>query len=163
MGDLRQLFSRRGGRRVEDGATLRVAYECPIEEHGVEVHIQVDAGAETLNVRHGPGCDAVEAVASSARTVSREDGFDEDPREAGEHVCAEGCEGPQLERQRQDPLAYGYARQHTIDQVRGGIGHTPACAARTYGASLARKSDEQVVAAGVAVGTHETVREDAAA
>jgi hypothetical protein len=82
---------------------------------------------------------------------------------AVKHVRLERGERPKLEREREHELPDRHRRQDAIDEVRCGVRHAPARAARTHRAPLTGKCDEQIVSAHVAVHAHEAVRKDAAA
>ena len=56
--------------------------------------------------------------------------FDEHARQRGEHVGVECGEATQRERERQDPLSNGHARQHAIGEVRGLVAHAAVGATR---------------------------------
>ena len=68
-----------------------------------------------------------------------------------------------LEGKREYPLTYRHGGQNAIDQVRGGVGHAPPCAARAEAAELTGEGDEKIVTARIAVRAHEAVSEDTAA
>ena len=55
------------------------------------------------------------------------------------------------------PLAHWQPWKDVISQMRGRLGHAPRVARRTHAAPFAGESDEEVVAALVAVGTGKTV------
>ncbi len=71
--------------------------------------------------------------------------------------------GSSLEGKREYPLTYRHGGQNAIDQVRGGVGHAPPCAARAEAAELTGEGDEKIVTARIAVRAHEAVSEDTAA
>ena len=52
--------------------------------------------------------------------------------------------------------------EHVIDEMGGCIGHAPSATRRTEPPPFARKGDEPIVAAGIAVDTKESMGEDAA-
>jgi len=62
-------------------------------------------------------------------------------------------------RQREHPLSDRDLGQHPVDEVGRGVGHAATTARRTEAAALAAKSDEAVVAAGVAVDAYESMGE----
>ena len=80
-----------------------------------------------------------------------------------QELGVEGGASADVERERQNPLAHGNGREDAIDEVRGRVRHSTTGAARAKAARLARKRDEEIVAARVAVGAREAVIEDAAA
>lgn len=71
--------------------------------------------------------------------------------------------GEAVDRRREHPLTHGNGRYDAIDDVRCGVCHASACAARTQTACLARECDEQVVLARVAAGAQKPALEDPAA
>jgi hypothetical protein len=150
-------------RRIKHWTTFRIAREDAIEDHHVEVDVEVDARAKPLHEGEGARRCRGEPVAPGPRAVAREDGLDEDAGERREDVGAKGGDSAQLEGQREDPPAHRDSGQDAIDKVRGSVHHPPASAAGTHASVLAREGYEQIVSACVPVCAHEAVREYAAA
>jgi hypothetical protein len=76
---------------MKEHAVLGSAGEDAVEHQGVKVDVEVQA-AETLYAEHRPALGPVDPVAHRTRTVARERGLDEDPRECGQHVGLVGGE-----------------------------------------------------------------------
>ena len=68
----------------------------------------------------------------------------ENPAERRQDLRVERRKRRELEREREHPLAYGYDRQHAIDEMSRGVGHAPSGAARTEAAQLAGEGDEEI-------------------
>jgi hypothetical protein len=86
----------------------------------------------------------------------------EDASDGRERSVVLGEKQPELERDAENPLAYGNAGEHTIDEVRGRSTHAPGVAGGTDAPLLARERDEKIHAALPAAGSKEAVRVDAA-
>ena len=80
---------------------------------------------------------------------------------AGQDVGAERGKAAKLERERENPLAHRHLGEDAVDEVGGGVGHASA-AARADASTLARKGDEEIVAARVAMEAEEALGEHAA-
>jgi hypothetical protein len=86
----------------------------------------------------------------------------EDAAHGGAHSRARGEQEADAERKRDHPLAHGRVGQHVVDEVRGGVGHTPAAAGGAEAAAFASKRDELIAHAARAVHAREAVGEQAA-
>ena len=121
----------RGWRRgVKNNAVVGIAHEDAIEHQDVHMHVQLQAPAEALHERDRTALAAHEPIPTRARSVEAEDRFDEESRHRAEHLGLEGGERAQLEREREDVLAHGHVGKHAVDQMRRGVRHAPARAAR---------------------------------
>lgn len=69
----------------------------------------------------------------------------------------------ELEREGEHELPHGNVGQDAVHEMRGGVRHAPAGAARAHRSTFARERDEQIVPARVAVHPDEAVREHSAA
>ena len=94
--------------------------------------------------------------------MTREDRFDKEATERPKDFRVEGRKPAKRVRKRKDILADRHVGEHAVHEMRGGIGHTSARAARAEPAPFARKCDEQIVATRIAARANEAVREDTA-
>ena len=61
--------------------------------------------------------------------------------------------------EREHPLTHGNFGQYAVDEMGGGLRHSPAAAGRAESTPFAREGDESIVPARVAVDTQESMRE----
>jgi len=144
----------RGGceRLVEpDGAGGLVAEEGAVEHEHVEVRVQPQIRAETLE--HGDGaCLCPEASPRRGDTVpvGALDHTVGDAKDAPSQVMPPGQEQAEVPGQGEDPLANGDLREDLVHHAGGERRHAPATARRTEAATLAGEGHEAVVVAGLA-------------
>ena len=92
-----------------------LAGEDAVEHHHMEVHVQIDAGAKSLDVRHRAAPSLAEPTLLGPPQVSREDRLDEDAGECRKHVRLERRERAKFPRQREHPLPDRHSGQNAID------------------------------------------------
>jgi hypothetical protein len=128
----------------------------------MEVEIRIEGGPEALDEGDGAALAARETPVTPRA-----------PAELGEERAEEGAEHLAREprvveaavakrvREREDPLSDRHLGEDAVHEVRRRIGHAAAAARGTETAILARKSQQAVAAAGIAVEPKETTGEDA--
>jgi hypothetical protein len=116
--DLLKLGNLGSRGRVKPNAPLLVAREDAVEENDMQMKIEVEAAAESLQKCDGPDLGALEFGSGA---IARRHGVDEDLHEGAEHVLLERSQSAQLERQREDVLANRHVRHDPIDQMRGAV------------------------------------------
>ena len=126
-----------------------------VEDHHVEMDVQVERGAGSVGRRDGAGLRHVLAAGEAGvlrpSSVALADGFPEDAREGAKHRGLGGRESAQLVGKRQDVLANGDRRQNAIDQVGGLARHSTSRAARAERPHFAGESDGEVMVARLAL------------
>jgi hypothetical protein len=132
----------------------------------VEMKRQLQGRVEALHKRDaavGIRARRADAKFSRAPALERED-HEEDHAQRFSGELWIGCEMPaHSTRKCRHPLAHRHAREHAVDQMRGGVVHA-ACRARwADSAAFAREADQMFGAAANADDTRKTMREDAAA
>jgi hypothetical protein len=74
-----------------------------------------------------------------------------------------GEEKSEFERCRKNPLANRHGGKDALDEMRGGVAHAPRIAGGANAALLAAEGNDQLLATGLALGSQESVAQDAAA
>jgi hypothetical protein len=134
-----------------------------VRHDDVPMNVQIEARSEALAERDGRAFGALEAEGLSLLALPALDLLDEDATDRRERVWLCSEQEPELKWNGQDPLPQRHVgSDDIIHQVRGGVRHASGVARWTDAAELAREGQEQVVAAGLADGTGEAVRMQAA-
>ena len=144
------------GQRVERQlAALLVFGEHPIQRQRVEVRIQPQIARDPLHGGDRAALAALDAVRPEAASVEAEHRVDEGAAHRARELAVVGEPRPQLERQRQHPLAQRRSgRQDVLDEIRGRGGHASARTRWTEAAALARAAGFR--ASGRVRGEHST-------
>jgi hypothetical protein len=161
----RQLVVGRGqGKESTRGPRAIGVSVDAVESQGVEVEVEIERRPEALE--EGDGA-ALRVAGSPMTSRAPAQLGEEGPHEGAEHLAREsrvvGTAVAERVGKREHPLADRNLGQNAVDEVCGGVGHAAAAAGGTKAAPLARKGDEAIVAAVVAVQAQEAVGEDAAA
>ena len=101
-------------------------------------------------------------VMARAATLVREERAQESAQYLAREPGIPGTAIPERVRQRQHPLAYRDFRNDVIDETGGGIGHSAPTTRGAEPSAFARKSQQPVVAAGIAVQSEKASSEDSA-
>ena len=129
----------------------------------MEVGRQVQGRPEALDERDRaalPLADAVERPRSPS--LVREDRAQEGAKYFTRQPRVPGAAVAKRVRKREHPLPDRDLGQHPVDEMSRGVGHPPATTRGTESAPLARKADEAIVSAGVAVDAQESMSQYAA-
>ncbi len=162
-GHARDLGVVRRPQRVEAHAPFGAAGVDAIEDERVEVEVQIQRVAEALHEGDGAALAAREPPLLSRSAPERgEDRAHEDGEDQARKARVVGEAVAERKGQREHPLAHGHLGQHAVDEMGGRVGHAPAATGGAEAAPLAGKSDEAIVAAGLAAHAHEAVGEDSA-
>jgi hypothetical protein len=133
--------------------------EHAVEHADVVVGVEVERAAGAMGEADGTGVGGAEL---GGPTQVPEDLLGEDSPGGREHLRLAGGEQPQLEGQRQDPLANRDVGQDAVDQLRCGVRHAAGGAAGADTAPAAGERHQELVPAVVAAAAHEAVLESAA-
>jgi hypothetical protein len=90
------------------------------------------------------------------------EGTQEGAKDLSRQPCIPGASVSQRIRKREHPLTDRHMRQHAIDEPGRCVRHSQAAAGRAEPSALARKGDEPIVTAGVAMDAQKSMREDPA-
>lgn len=134
-----------------------------VEHERMDVHIQIQRGAETLDDGHRSATAVARARLPRAASEEPEHRPDEDARNRAAQRVVPRQEVTQAMRQTQDPLPHGHDRKHVIDEVCGAFGHPPATAAWADGPALTGKRHEAIEPTSAAVKPGEPAGEEPAA
>ena len=146
------------GRRMELRPAGVVTREHAVGHQHVKMDVTVEVVTETIHESHG----AELGFRRRARAALPQCRFyrpQEDPQEAGDHLGLLAQMPADPLGHRQHPLAAGHAGQGQVGEVGGGLYHPSRRARGADVATLARERDQEVVAAGRAVGAGKPVVE----
>src|SRR5262249_12654296 len=144
-----------GGRLALHKARLEVGLGAiqidALQEDTVEMKIQIDRTAKTLDKGHRPrlnlgpwdtACDRLVHIILPNR------GADDGMNLRGE-LLGRSHPIPQADRHRYDPLARRHPGDDLLDEVGGGLGHAPPGTGGAKPAPLAAESEQELFMAGV--------------
>jgi len=163
-GDL--VVARRGKRLEVDGPIRALLDEDPVGDEAVKMHVQGEVTGAALDDRDGSGMGEGDGFEPECRLGFPPQIREDRPDEGCDHIRHErgivGQEVPQWWREAQDPVPDRSVVEDAVGQKGGPIVHPSAEAAWAKAASLARKPDESVVAAVLAMHAGEPLAQDAA-
>jgi len=148
----------RGGIKVQSAGTI--LREDAVQHERVNMDVQIEGSPEPLDHGHCAPATVRDASVAPAGAQQAEYRTKEHRDDGAARVVIPRELVAQAVRQTQHPLSHGHVGEHVIDEVGGALVHPAAAAARTERA-LARKGDEPVEAAIVAVKPREPAREPA--
>jgi hypothetical protein len=128
---LRHVQRREARPRMKAHHTGAVLREHAVEHQRVDVQVEVERPAESLD--HGDSATATVRDAAVARAGAQEaeHGTDEHGDDPATQVVIPRPLVPQAVRQAQDPLPHGHVGEHVVEQVGGSLRHPAAAATRT--------------------------------
>jgi hypothetical protein len=88
------------------------------------MNVEVQTRAKALHERDGASF-ARASEGATARAIAIAGRLGENWHERGQRFRVKGGEPPQLEGEREYPLAYGNIGYDSVHEVRGGVGHQP--------------------------------------
>ena len=132
-----------GWRQGQEAETPSLSfYVDAVQRQGVEVEVQVECRAETLD--EGGGATLLRASTPLSSRTSAQLG-EQRTKEGAEHSTRESCVvgAAVAERigEREHPLPDRDRGQHAIDEVSGGVRHAASATGGTKSAPLAREGD----------------------
>jgi hypothetical protein len=127
----------------------------------VEVHVQVERGAEALDQRHCAGLARRPCKTGTPEDVTLDRPVC-DPEHARQHGRIAREQEAQRKRQRQHPLPHRFSRQYFLCQESRRLRHSPRAAARTDPPPLAAECHQLLGVAGLALHAQEAVLESSA-
>ena len=110
----------------------------------MKMYVQIQRAAKTLNNGHRAAAPVHDPGRPRLAPQEAEHRARERPHHRAAQVVIPGQPVAQAMRQAQDPLAHGHRWEHTVDQVRGALGHAPSATARAIPAATTRKLDEPI-------------------
>jgi hypothetical protein len=146
------------GQRVEHGGRSGSrAAEDAIEHDRVEMDVNVECRAESLDCRDRPALAVGNALAGRGAPQPGEDAADEHAQHRAGQRGVKGELIAQGEGQRQHPLAHGHLGDDAIDQLGGQLAHPAAPARGAEAAALAAERHDQLISAPLALDVHAAV------
>src|SRR5207248_9295469 len=121
-----------------------------------------ESATESLHEGHCPRPWRPRSPPPRAPALQGEDRAQRQVERAGDEQSVAGEEETRPARQREDPLAGGYVREHAVHEVGRSPLRAAGSAGRTESAALAGEGDQHLVAAGGATHAGKAMRENAA-
>ena len=149
--------------RLVDQQAPAVLDRDAVEHERMDVDIQIQGSAETLNDRYGPAASTGHVGLAGSAPKRPEHRPHEDTRNGAAQCVVPRQYLPKAMRQTQDPLPYRHDRKHVIDQMGRALRHTPAAAARADGPPLTGKRHETIEPTPAAAESREPTRQEPAA
>ena len=128
----------------------------------MKVDVEVERAAEALDKGDCARARRERSFAACAATQVSEDHAQGNVERARDEQRVAGEKEARPARQGQDPLTHRHVRNHPVHEMSRGIVHPSGGAGRAEATPLARKRDQQLVAALGAAHPRKTMREDAA-
>jgi hypothetical protein len=116
---------------VENLTPLAVWREDAVEHDGVEVKVQIQASAESLDEVERA---MLRSTHVGATLLSSRDLLNENTPERRRHIGTKCCKAPQLKGQREYVLPHRNRGQDAVHHVRRRVAHAPCAATRTEAA-----------------------------
>ena len=135
----------------------------PVQDQHVQVDVQVQRAAKTLDEGHDPGARTAAGRESCPAGEIGLDGADDDRKTAAECVGPAGEEQAQGPGEAENPLTHRHIRNDVVDQMRRRLDHAPRAAGRAEAPTFAGEGDEVLMTAAVALHPHKAVFQLAAA
>jgi hypothetical protein len=159
----RDIFRFERGQREEGAGVMGGARVDTIEHQAMEMWREIQRRPESLNERNRRTVSCAYAmVTARAATLVREQGAKKRAQHLAREPRVPGTAIPERVRPRQHPVADRDFRHDAVYETGGGIGHSPSTTRGAEPSAFARKGDQAVVAAAIAVYPDETSGEHAA-
>jgi hypothetical protein len=135
--------------------------EHAVEDEGVEVDVRVEGPAEALNNRQAAAPAVAEAEPARPPALEAEERADVDGEDGATEAVVPGQQVAQPVREAEHPLPDGHTWEDRVHGVGGALGHPAAPATGAEAAALARKGQEVVQPAALALEAGETLGQEA--